>query len=151
MKDIKGYEGLYAVTRDGQVYSYRRKIYLKPNKTKCGYSQVMLCVDGNKEALYIHRLVAEAFIENPKGLDTVNHINHNKEDNRVENLEWMSFQDNLQDGINQNKKQVKCLDTGEIFESIAAAAKSKGLHTSGIAKAAKGFLKTSGKLHWQYV
>ena len=65
MKDIKGYEGLYAVTSCGKVWSYRRKIFLSPSYDNNGYLMVNLSVGGNVKTKYIHRLVAEAYIPNP--------------------------------------------------------------------------------------
>lgn len=86
----------YYVSNDGEVLSFKRNKQgrlLKPQKQGDGYFQVY--VDGR---LYsVHRLVAETFIDNPHNLETVNHINHVKTDNRVENLEWMSREDNIRD------------------------------------------------------
>lgn len=113
MKDIKGYEGQYAITRDGRVWSYPREIvkkdrwgkinkfkwkggWLKSNTTKKGdwYMSISLRRK-NRKGFKIHRLVAKAFIPNPKGLLEINHKNGIKGDNRVKNLEWCSRQDNI--------------------------------------------------------
>lgn len=86
-KPVPGYEGYYSVSNQGRVYSERSGIVLKPKHSK-GYLRVGLSVDGFVRNTPIHRLVALAFIPNPDNKPTVNHINENKEDNRVENLEW---------------------------------------------------------------
>lgn len=65
---IKGYEGQYSITENGEVYSHKSKKYLKPSKVGKGYLVVNLCKDGKSQHYYIHRLVAEAFIENPNNL-----------------------------------------------------------------------------------
>ena len=87
-KTIQGYEGLYSVSNRGRVYSYRSKRCLKPAHTKAGYHCVHLADKGKVSVMFIHRLVALAFIPNPQDKPTVNHINEIKTDNRVENLEW---------------------------------------------------------------
>ena len=87
MVDIKGYEGLYAVTEDGQIYSCKRKMFLK-QCIVAGYQVVSLSKSGQRKTHYVHRLVADAFLPNPDSLPEINHKNEIKTDNRVDNLEW---------------------------------------------------------------
>ena len=87
-RPIKGYEKEYLVSTAGKVWSVRSGRTLAPKLTRAGYQRVGLSVNGEREDFSIHRLVAEAFIPNPEGKPTVNHINEVKTDNRVENLEW---------------------------------------------------------------
>lgn len=94
MKDILGFEGKYAVTEEGQVYSYRMKRFVKPWKDGSGHYQVGL---GRKIKRKVHRLVAEAFIPNPEGHPLVLHGSSGKEDNSVGNLRWGTSSDNLRD------------------------------------------------------
>jgi hypothetical protein len=96
IQDVKGYEGLYAVTTLGRVWSYRRKIWIKPWPTRCGYYLVRLCNKGLEENPSLHRLVAMAFIPNPENKSQVNHINGVKDDCKVSNLEWMTARENMQ-------------------------------------------------------
>lgn len=86
-KAIKGFED-YLITDTGRVYSLKKERYLKPQPTRYEYLQVVLCKSGKTCAKYVHRLVAEAFIENPENKPTVDHINRIRTDNRVENLRW---------------------------------------------------------------
>lgn len=86
-KDIKGYEELYQVSNLGNVRSLITNKILRPN-TYGEYNSVALFKNKNKSFIRVHRLVAEAFIENPQNLECVNHINENKKDNRESNLEW---------------------------------------------------------------
>ena len=97
---VKGYEGLYEVDSMGNVYSCvqtssRRKGKLKPCNRSNHYLYVNLYKDGKATKYFVHRLVAEAFIPNPDGLPEVNHINCDKYDDRVENLEWCDRMQNL--------------------------------------------------------
>lgn len=94
MKDIVGYEGLYAITKDGQVWSYRRNIFLRPT-TRKGYLAVYLSRNGKGKTFYIHRLVALAYVPNPDNLETVDHIDGNKMNNNVDNLQWLSRINNI--------------------------------------------------------
>lgn len=87
-KPIPGYEDYYLVSENGDVWSVRSRRKLAPKRQKSGYLRVSLSVSGRRKECPIHRLVAMAFIPNPEGKPTVNHINENKGDNRVENLEW---------------------------------------------------------------
>ena len=97
-KTIVGFEN-YQVSNLGRVYNTKTHRYLKGGKGKNGYIRVTIYDNFGKKAYKnIHRLVAEAFLDNPHNLETVNHINHNKDDNSISNLEWMSRKDNCSDG-----------------------------------------------------
>jgi len=98
MIPVEGYEGLYSVTMCGKVYSHRSKRFLKGRDDHRGYHTVDL--KPNKK---IHRLVAQAYIPNPKGLPVVNHIDGNKLNNHKNNLEWCSQKHNVQHYINLHK------------------------------------------------
>ena len=97
MKDVTGYEGLYAVTNDGRVWAYPKKSrskgrWLKQCISGCGYSYVCL-YNGTAKNKYVHRLVAEAWVEN-NGKPHVNHKNGVKTDNSAINLEWVTPSEN---------------------------------------------------------
>jgi hypothetical protein len=88
-KDISGYEGVYQVSTFGNVRSLKFEPKIpKGRPTKQGYLRVVLYNNGIYDELVIHRLVAEAFIDNPSGYKTVNHIDCNKSNNTSSNLEW---------------------------------------------------------------
>lgn len=89
---IDGYEG-YEIDTRGTIKN-RHGRTLKQSKDRYGYMIVTLCKDGNPKTLFVHRLVAQAFIQNPDHKKTVNHINGVKDDNRVENLEWATQGEN---------------------------------------------------------
>ena len=95
IKDIKGFEGLYQITDEGQVYSVRRDKYLKPRKDKDGYLLVNLYKDKKQYTRKVHRLVAEAFIDNPENKKEVNHIDCRRDNNYVSNLQWVSHRENV--------------------------------------------------------
>lgn len=97
---IKGYKGLYEVSSDGFVWSLhygrwggRQKLIGQTDKD--GYKVVLLNSKGTRKVLKVHRLVAQAFIPNPKNLPQVNHKNGDKTDNRTKNLEWMTGSENV--------------------------------------------------------
>ena len=95
-KDIKGYEGLYQVSNKGRVKSFhRKKIKLLKRHDFRNYYAVRLYKDGIIENFLVHRLVAEFFIPNPQNKPQVNHKDGNKLNNCVENLEWVTIQENL--------------------------------------------------------
>ena len=86
-KDIEGYEGKYQVSNHGNVKSLAYGQNLSPS-IKNGYRFVFLRKNGTGKNFYVHRLVAEAFIEKPEGKDFVNHKDECRTNNHVENLEW---------------------------------------------------------------
>lgn len=107
MTPIKGYEKLYAVTQDGRVFSYPRNwissggakrshngIWLKLHQDNRGYLHVRLRKDNRHKNFLVSRLVAQAFIPNPLNLPQVNHIDGNKLNNHVLNLEWCTNGEN---------------------------------------------------------
>lgn len=111
-KDIKGFEGKYKVSSLGRVLviDYKRTSkdqLLKQSKTRDGYYKVRLNSKGKDITARVHRLVAEAFIDNPDNKETVNHINGNKEDNTVDNLEWADRHEQLVHAYKHNLKEAQ--------------------------------------------
>jgi hypothetical protein len=97
-KEIEGFKD-YFVSDYGRVanFNYRNtgdRILLKPFITKFGYEQIDLIRDGKRVKKYIHRLVAEAFLPNPKNKPEVDHIDTNRRNNIVDNLRWTTREEN---------------------------------------------------------
>lgn len=95
MKDIPGYEGLYAATSCGRIWSYRSKKFLKPIAAKDGYQKVNLYKNGKMKTCQIHRLIAATFIPNVNNYLEVNHKDFVKTNNTVNNLEWCDHAYNM--------------------------------------------------------
>lgn len=118
-KDIKGFEGEYAISSYGRLASYCKGKWnlRKLNNRKNDYFRVVLISKERKKSISIHRLVAETFIPNPNGLRYVHHKDGNKQNNAVSNLVWMSSKDHhklhmkenphLLDGMNNYNKYIK--------------------------------------------
>src|SRR3569833_1013627 len=94
---IPGYEGLYTITRDGRVFNVRRQRFLALTPRQ-GYLFASLRKDGKQTSVGVHRLVALAYIPAVAGKEQVNHKNCVRNDNRVENLEWMTMAENVAHG-----------------------------------------------------
>ena len=110
-KNIEGYEGKYQVSNLGRVKSIigQEKV-LHPKKHRNGHLQIGLHKDKKRKTMYIHRLVAQAFIPNPDNLPCVNHKDENPNNNNVDNLEWCTQKYNCNyctrvDRIMETKKQ----------------------------------------------
>ena len=110
-KNIEGYEGKYQVSNLGRVKSMigQEKV-LHPKKHRNGHLQIGLHKDKKRKTMYIHRLVAQAFIPNPDNLPCVNHKDENPSNNNVDNLEWCTQKYNCNygtrvDRIMETKKQ----------------------------------------------
>ena len=108
IKDILGYEGLYSITNDGRVFSTQSNRFLsnKPQfmRGMPWYKGYVLVKNGVKESVSGHVLVANAFISNPSNKPQVNHIDGNKQNNHVSNLEWCTVSENIQHAFDTGLK-----------------------------------------------
>lgn len=163
-KDIPGYEGRYQVSNFGRVkslnYDGSRKIKIMTPYDVHGYKRVRVFKDKQAISIGVHRLVAKTFIPNPKNKSQVNHIDGDKGNNRLENLEWTDRSENLihayrvlghksSGGVPQ--KRIKNLDTGAIFSSIKEASVLTGVNRTSIISCCKGRYKTAGCQKWAYL
>lgn len=161
IKPIPGYEGRYSVSDDGQVFSHIRNRELKPKLDRYGYKAVALSKDGKSHHITVHRLVAMTFIPNPFSKKCVNHINEIKIDNRVENLEWVTVEENDNHGTrnirmsnSKSKKPVmQILPDGTLryFKGVKDAGRQTGVNRCSIAACCKGRRRTAGHSEWRYV
>lgn len=108
-KAIPEFDG-YVVSSDGTVFSKKHGTPLKPTDNGRGYKRVTLWRNGKPKCVYVHRLVANAFIPNPNNLPQVNHKDENKSNNRADNLEWCTDKYNVNYGtcrerISKTKKE----------------------------------------------
>lgn len=142
----------YAVSNDGRVKNTVTDRELKPIRERTGYSHVTLCNGGKHHQTSIHRLVAQEFIPNPDDKPMVNHIDGDKANNRVDNLEWCTPSENMQHAyrtglqkpiasqIQQSlaksaevrRKPVRNMDTGVEYSSVAECAKAENLQHSAV-------------------
>lgn len=111
--DIPGYEGLYSINRNGDIYCYPKfrehngwvserimRKYVKPN----GYVNACLRKDGVKKYAMVHRIVAKMFVENPNGYRCIDHKNSNKQDNDINNLQWCTHSYNNKQAYARGEK-----------------------------------------------
>lgn len=132
---------------------------LKQIESGNGYLYVDLCKDKKVKQCRIHILVANAFIpnDNPTIKTEIHHINHNKHDNRVENLMWIDRKThNLDEEVMEQRKQtkhkkVRCIETNTVYDSILQASEETGIHKGNIVQVCKGKRKSCGGFTWEYV
>lgn len=165
-KDIKGYEGLYQVSNLGNVkslcYNKTKNLskLLKPRNNKVSgdaYFIVSLCKNGIHKNFYIHRLVAEAFIANVNDLPQVNHIDEDKSNNKVSNLEWCTIEYNLNYGTRREKEaRTKGISVFQYtkdgnfvkeYYSIREATRQTGI--TNVGDCIRGKSKTAGGFIWK--
>lgn len=150
----------YLVTSYGRMFKKVNGIFIESNyyKTRWGYLEVYTSKEITK---FVHRIVALHFLENPRKLNEINHIDGNKLNNHYDNLEWCTHQENVihafRNGLNKHsessgvpKRQVICVQTKEIFESISEASRVKNVNVESISRALKLKLKAGG-YNWDYI
>jgi hypothetical protein len=178
IKDIKGYEGLYRISNKGFVLSLGNGISTDPRtklkrvlKTQIkanGYEQVKLCKGGANKFFTIHRLVALHFIEKEKDKKEVNHIDGNKLNNNVKNLQWVTSSENQKHAFRMGlQKPIRGKDNAQsikvnqlsldgvlinTFDSIKSVKRILGFNTFGIIKCCKKEkkYKTAYGYRWEY-
>ena len=167
-KDIKGFEGLYKISNLGRVKSlvdnhgkFREKI-LSLVKTGKGYLSVVLCRCGRHKMYCVHRLVLMTFnpIENMENLDC-NHIDENKENNHLSNLEWTTHKENCNHGTRiarvAEKNSIPIVQLSlegkyiRSYKSSYDAEREGGYNPGNINKCCKGRLKTHGGYRFMYL
>ena len=175
-RDIKGYEGKYQISNLGRVKSLNyhrenREKILSDAPTKGGYLIIGLCKNGKRKPYSIHKLVAEAFIENPNNYKEVNHKDEDKTNNRVDNLEWCTAKYNTNYGTRNKRhsekikgskhpqaRKIQCITTGRSFNCIKEAAEFYHIDRHSISDCCNGKYKYAGKhpvtgerLIWKYI
>ena len=155
-KTIEGYEQYEVSNEQGLVRNKKTGRILKQWESR-GYLQVRLYGDNGKKTCSVHRLVATAFIPNPNNLTDVNHIDENKLNNSVSNLEWLSHGNNVRHGTGITRRaktrnrKVYCVELDQTFNSITEASEETGVGCSHITECCQGIYKTAGEYHWKYV
>lgn len=171
-QDFKGYEGYYQVSSfgqvrsvdrvvvgvDGKTYHYKGRI-LKQAKTSDGYKTVQLFKDNGLKTFKVHRMIALTFIPNPNNKPEVNHIDGNKSNNHISNLEWVTRSENLKHAVKHGlsspvkaieatKKKVELVDDNgnaiKRWNTMTAAADEMGVHISNVSMCCHGKLKSTG-------
>lgn len=177
-KPISGFEGTYEVSNFGAVRSLDREIvhntYKETAKKKTqfnkgkiltvrynnrgkGYAYLMLYLNSKHYKRFVHRLVAQAFIDNPENKAEVNHIDGNPRNNNVDNLEWTTRKENLAHamatGLVDCRRKIRSISKdGTVlkFDSVKSAAKHFGCNRTSISRALNGKLKTCYKHIFEY-
>ena len=172
--DVVGYEGLYQVSDQGRVKSLERKVshwrggeriqkerILKPDVSQDGYLRVGLYAGGKRKWFRVHRLVCEAFHDNPDNKSDVNHINEDKADNRAVNLEWCTAKENNNHGTrNERSAKNRSKSVGQytldgdlvkVWQSTNEVERQTGFSHGYICKSANGKYKQAYGFIWRYV
>ena len=165
-KDVEGYEGLYLVSNDGRVKGTKSKKVLKFSYSYNGYRRVKLYRGAKGKTFMVHRLVANAFVLNPQNKPQVNHIDGNKQNNTVDNLEWVTQTENLVHAVrlglidtnlmvkatskkaNQYDKSGKLIKT---WDSMSEAARATNTYVGNITRCCQNKIKSTGGYKWSFV
>ena len=162
----------YSISSEGRVRNDETNKMKSMDATSDGYHKVDLYSNGKRTSVRVHRLVAEAFIPNPNELPQINHIDGNKENNNVKNLEWVNNSQNMihayRTGLatphptygmrghknpNGGRKGIPifCVETNQTFSSAAEAERITGISDSCICDCLKGKCDHAHHLHFKYV
>lgn len=164
----------YEIREDGTILDLTGKV-LKAYKERNGYLRVWIKQNGSRKKVAVHRLVACAFLPNPENKPCVNHLDGNKENNHVTNLEWSSYSDNERHshrtlGKQLSSKNLKNMVEAHVkavrksvgqfsmdgvfvrrFDSMADAAKATGVSQGNISECCNGRRKSAGGYLWNFV
>lgn len=159
-KPIQHYEAFYEISDKGRVRSLRTGIIMKTRLGRDGYVRVPLTKEGKQKHEFLHRLLAIVFIPNPENLPEVNHINENKQDNSLSNLEWCTHKYNSNYGTRLKRMAISnyepviqyTKDGREIarYASQKEAMEKTGIQCRHISCCCKGKRKTVGGYVWRY-
>jgi hypothetical protein len=161
-KDVNGYEGHYKVSNGGNILSLKRNslVIMSPSSTLEGYLRIKLSKNSISKTISVHRIVCENFIPKIDGKRYINHKNGIKNDNRVENLEWVTQSENVKHGfdvlgrIGSGRKRVgQYTIDGElikIFSSLAEASKESKVIDNSIGACGNGRRYTAGGFKWKF-
>ena len=148
----------YEVSNYGNVKNIKYNRLIKQVKDKGGYLIVCLSKNKKHKNFKVHRLVASVFLVNDDVINKtqVNHIDENKENNMINNLEWVTPRQNINHGTcverraKNNSKKVRCVETGIIYSSTVEAGRANNCSHSDISRCCKGKQKHCGGFHWEY-
>ena len=161
-KDIEGYKGLYQVSNKGRVKRLlgTSERILRPVIKSSGYLKVVLCKNGRVKQFQLHRLVANAFIPNLDNKPQVNHLDENKLNNCVYNLEWATAKENINHGTrneragySRSKPILQYSKSGDFIREWKGASEVErvlGINNSHINACCKGKRKSAGGFVWKY-
>lgn len=149
----------YILYSTGEIFDVEVGVFRKAHKNSRGYMDYTFSGDGIQSIITVHRLIAEAFIPNPKNKPCIDHINTVKDDNRIENLRWCTQQENMNNPItyervnNAKKKSIAGFDKNgnEVcrFNSLKEA-RNEG-YSCHIAQVANGKRYKSNNLFWRWL
>jgi len=144
----------YIITKNGEIYSISHKKYIS-QRNNSGYNYVTLYNNtGFSKDFSVHYLVATLYIENPNKFPMINHKDHNRNNNTMENLEWTTYSENMIHFGKKNGKTVAKLDINEnlleIYSTIKEASIKNNITSSNISNVCKGRQKTAGGFKWKY-
>ena len=154
-RDIQGFEGLYEVSTKGRVRNIRTGKVLKYVIGGMGYPFVNLYKANSKpKHIKVHRLVALAFIDNPDNLPEVNHIDEDKRNNDISNLEWCTASENQKHSAHQKSCRINQLTLdgklAKVWDSISQIEKELGYKKSTIVDVCRGRQRSAYGFRWEY-